>query len=95
MDLVSETFVVFWVFLEHFICFIENKHFDFFEIEVSLLNHIKDSAGSATDHMNSHFQFTDVFLHGLTSETGMNLNVKMIAECKGYFLGLFSELASR
>jgi hypothetical protein len=25
----------------------------------------------------------------------MNLNVKMIAECKGDFLGLFSELASR
>ena len=54
MNLISKTFVIFWIFLKHLIGLIEDKHFDFFEIQVSLLNHIKDSSWSATDHVNSH-----------------------------------------
>ena len=79
MNLVSETLVIFRVLFKHLVCLIKNKHFNFFEIQVPLLNHIEDSAWGTTDHMNSHLQFTNVLLHGLTTKTCMNLNVEMVS----------------
>ena len=62
---------------------------------MSLLDHVEDSSGGTADHMDSHFQLSDVLLHGLTSETCMDLNVQVITECKGNFLGLFGKLTGR
>ena len=94
MNLVSEPFLVHWPFLQHLISLIKDQHLYFSGVQIPLLNHIKDSSWSPTDHMNSHLKPSDVFLHRFSSQAGMNLDIQMVSQSHSNFLSLLSKLSN-
>ena len=79
MHLISKPFLAFRPFFQHLVCLVQNEHLYFPQVQITLLNHVVDSSGSAAYHVDAHLQSSDVFLHRLPSQTGVDLHVQMIS----------------
>lgn len=92
--MVSETLCALAPLLQHLIGFIQNKEFQFFQIEMPLLDHIKNPARRPTDHMDAHLQSLHILLHRLASDARVDLHIEMIAKGRGHLLALLGQFTS-
>jgi hypothetical protein len=62
------------VYLKHFVCLVEDKHFDVVCAEsTTVLDHVQDTAGCAHDDVNTFLKDSNIFANNSTANTSMTL----------------------
>ena len=89
VDLVLETT------RQHFICFIETEDLNVVGPEGPAVDHIVDTTGSTDDDLNALLQLGHVFTDVGATDTGVAIDVHVVAESDNDLLNLLSELTGR
>ena len=80
---------------QHFISLIQTENLDVVGPESSTINHIKYSPRGSDNDLNAFLEFSNVFTNVSASNTGVALDVHVIAQGDNDFLNLLGQFTSR
>ena len=80
---------------QHLVCFVKTEDFDVVRTESSPVHHVVHPSRCTDDDMHAFLKFCHVFAHGGAPNTGMTLDIHIIAEGDDDLLDLLRKLTGR
>ena len=80
---------------EHFIGLVKAEHLDAFGLERSTVDHVEHATGSTDDDVRAFLQSRPVLANQSAADTGVAVDIEVVAEGNDHFLDLLREFSGR
>lgn len=81
-------------FRQHFISFIKTEELDFFCIQCSVLDHVKQAARCAHNDVNTCLQLSNILVRPSSSDARVASDIHVLPDVEYHLLDLLGQLAS-